>query len=251
VLNRAFFQPGETRTLAGTVMQLEAMIASESVEEVYERLEAEEMMLRTDRAVVPTMMKGGTVSLRELEQLRRVAHVVRLGHVERIEPDRIVLEQGTVPTTSDHLHVHCAASGLSDNPPRAIFADDTITLQLVTRVGLTLSGALQGFLETTGRTTEEKNRLCLPTVMPHTPFDYLRAVLAGISTEMRWQHAPDLQEWVDRSRLNLMRGVGDNEDRATVGALLGRFFAALPPALEKLQVFAAEATPRERARMFG
>ena len=146
-------------------------------------------MLRTDRTVVPTMMKGGTVSLRELEQLRRIENVVRLGHVERIEPDRIVLEQGSIPTTPDHLHVHCAASGLSDNPPRAIFTDDTITLQLVTRVSLTLSGALQGFLESTGRTTEEKNRLCPPTVMPHTPFDYLRMVMAGISTEMGWQEA--------------------------------------------------------------
>ena len=26
--------------------------------------------------------------------------------------------------------MHCAAAGLSDNPPRAIFTDDTITLQL-------------------------------------------------------------------------------------------------------------------------
>ena len=123
------------------------------------------------------MMKGATVSVRELEQLRRIENVVRLGHVERIEPDRIVLEHGSIPTTPDHLHVHCAASGLSDNPPRAIFTDDTITLQLVTRVSLTLSGALQGFLESTGKTTAEKNRLCPPTVMPHTPFDYLRLVI--------------------------------------------------------------------------
>ena len=121
------------------------MVASGSVEEVYERLEEKDEVLRTDRAVVPTMMKGATLSLRELEQLRRISNVVRLGHVERIEPDQIVLEQGSIPTTPDHLHVHCAASGLSDNPPRAIFTDDTITLQLVTRVGLTLSGALQGF----------------------------------------------------------------------------------------------------------
>ena len=187
------------------------MVASESVEDVYERLEDDEVMLRTDRTVVPTMMKGGTVSLRELEQLRLIENVVRLGHVERIEPDRIVLEQGSIPTTPDHLHVHCAASGLSDNPPRAIFTDDTITLQLVTRVSLTLSGALQGVLESTGRTTAEKNRLCPPTVMPHTPFDYLRAVLAGIRTEMGWQEAPDLQEWLDRSRLNLMSGLDEND----------------------------------------
>jgi hypothetical protein len=208
------------------------------------------VMLRTDRAVVPTMMKGGTVSLRELDQLRRVANVVRLGHVERIDPDQILLEQGSIPTTCDHLHVHCAASGLSDNPPRAIFTDDTITLQLVTRVGLTLSGALQGFLESTMRTTKEKNTLCPPTVMPHTPFDYLRVVLAGISTEMGWQEAPDLQEWIDRSRLNLLCGLGENEDRATVRELQGRFFTALFPALDKLQLFAARATYQERARMF-
>jgi hypothetical protein len=179
ILNRAFFQPGQTRTFAGVVLQLEAMVASESVEEVYQRLEEDGVMLRTDRAVVPTMMKGGTASLRELEQLRRIGNVVRLGHVERIEPDQIVLEKGSIPTTPDHLHVHCAASRLSDNPHRAIFTDDTITLQLVTRVGLTLPGALQGFIESTGRTTEEKNALCPPTVMPHTPFDYLRVVLAA------------------------------------------------------------------------
>jgi hypothetical protein len=250
ILNRAFFQPGQARTFSGVVMQLEAMVASDSVEEVFERLEAEGEMLRTDRDVVPTMMKGGTASVREVEQLRRVDNVVRLGHVETIDRDQIVLENGSIPTTPDHLHVHCAASGLSDNAPRAIFTDDTITLQLVTRVGLTLSGALQGFLESTGRTTEEKNRLCPPTVMPHTPFDYLRVVIAGISTELGWQEAQDLQEWVDRSRLNLLNGLGDNADPATVRELQGRFFDSLFPALEKLQVFAAQVTPRERARMF-
>jgi hypothetical protein len=250
ILNRAFFQPGQSRTFAGIVMQLEAMVASDSVEEVYERLEAEEVMVRTDRAVVPTMMKGGTVSLGELEQLRRIKNVIRLGHVERIEPDRIVLDGGSIPTTPGHVHVHCAASGLSDNPPRVIFSDDTITLQLVTRVGLTLSGALQGYLESTGRSTDEKNALCPPTVMPHTPFDYLRAVMAGIGTELGWQAAPDLQEWLDRSRLNLLSGLGGNDDGEIVRDLQHRFLTALSPALDKLQLFAAQATPRERARMF-
>ena len=120
----------------------------------------------------------------------------------------------------------------------------------MTRVSLPLSGALLGLLETTGRTTEEKNRLCPPTVWPHTPFDYLRALLAGIRTEMGWQEAPDLQEWVDGSRLNIMSGLAEQDDQATIGELQGRFLAALFPALEKVQVFAAQATPRERARMF-
>jgi len=250
ILNRAFFQPGQSHTFEGIVLTLESMVASESVEAVYELLEAHEVMLRVDQSVVPTMMKGGTVSVRELEQLRRIDHVVRLGHVERIDTDQIVLEGGSIPTTPEHLHVHCAAAGLSDNPPRAIFTDDTITLQLVTRVSLPLSGALVGLVETTGRTTEEKNRLCPPTVWPHTPFDYLRALLTGIRTEMGWLEAQDLQEWVDHSRLNIMSGLGQHDDLATIEELQGRFLAALFPALEKVDVFAAQATPRERARMF-
>jgi NAD(P)-binding Rossmann-like domain len=250
ILNRAFFQPGQSHTFEGVVLTLEAMVASESVEDVYERLDEHGVMLRVDRSVVPTMAKGGTVSIGELDQLRRIERVVRLGHVERIEPDQIVLEQGSIPTTPEHLHVHCAAAGLSDKPPRAIFTDDTITLQIVTRVSLSLSGALLGLVETTGRTTEEKNRLCPPIAWPHTPFDYLRALLAGIRTEMGWQEARDLQEWVDRSRLNLMRGLGEEGDDATVRELQGRFLAAVFPALDKLQVFAALATAQERARMF-
>ena len=117
-------------------------------------------------------------------------------------------------------------------------------------MSLTLSGALQGFLETSGRTTEEKNRLCPPTPWPHAPFDYLRVILAGISTEMGWQDAPELQAFVDRSRLNLISGLGGAEDDANLRELQGRFFAALFPALDKLRVFAEQATPPERARMF-
>ncbi len=250
LLNREFFHPGQPRTFLGVVLQLESMVASESVQEAYERLEAQGLMLRTDPAVVPTMMKGATVSRRELEQLMRVRKVVRLGHVEGIEPDTVVLERGEIPTTPDHLHVHCAAPGLSDNPPKPIFTDETVTPQLVTRVGLTLSGALLGFLESSNRTTREKNDLCPPTSMPHTPFDYLRAVLAGIRTEMGWAAAPELQAWLEGSRLNLLSGLSENADQEALQALQDRFFTALPQALEKLRTFASQATPRERGRIF-
>jgi hypothetical protein len=249
VRKRAWLQQEQKRTFAGTVLQLEAMAVSESVDEVYLRLEEHEVVCRTDPAIVPTMMRGGTVSRAELEQLRRIEHVVRLGHVQRIEPDRIVLDEGSIPTTPDRLHVHCAASGLGDNPPRAIFTDEVITLQLVTRLGLTLSGALQGVLEASGRSTDDKNRLCVPTMMPQTPFDYLRAILTGIRTELGWSDAPDLREWVDGSRLNLLRGLGADGDDAELGDLQVRFFDALGPAFEQLEVFSAAATPRERARM--
>ncbi|MBV8462265.1 MAG: NAD(P)/FAD-dependent oxidoreductase, partial [Acidimicrobiales bacterium] len=249
LLNRAYFQPDRALTLEAFTLHLEAIVASETVDEVFRRLETEGVMVRIDPSADPTMAKGATVDLSELELLRRVENVVRGGHVQRITTDRVILDQGEIATSPGHLHVHCAAPGLPDDPPRPIFEEDGITLQLVTRIGLTLSGALQGFLESTGRSTREKNQLCRPTGMPHTPFDYLRAILSGIQTELGWADAPDLQAWLDSTRLNLLSGLATREDAATVGELQGRFLTAVFPALEQFGSFTAAATPRERARI--
>jgi hypothetical protein len=251
LLNRRFFQPGEgsRETFEGIVLELEAVADCDSVDEIYERLEERGVMLRVDRSVVPTMMKGATLSEGELELLRQVENVVRLGHVERIGLDEIVLEHGTVPTSPEHLHVHCATRGLSDGPPVPIFTDDTVTLQVLSRVSLCMSSALIGFVEASGRTTEEKNRLCRPNPWPQTPFDFLRAVLVGIRTELEWQDG-DIQAWVNASRLNLVGGLVDHADQEAVSALQGRFLAALFPALDNLERLAAHASDAERARIF-
>ena len=127
ILNRAFFQPGGgvVPTFEGVVLELEAVAECDSIEQVFERLEERQVMLRIDRSIQPSMMKGATASLGELDELRRIENVVRLGHVERIDLDTITLEHGSIPTSPDHLHIHCASAGLSDNPPKPIFADDT------------------------------------------------------------------------------------------------------------------------------
>jgi hypothetical protein len=251
LLNRKFFQPGKgaVETFEGIVLEIEAVRDCDSVEEIYERLEERGVVLRVDRSVVPTMMRGATLSAAELELLRQVEDVVRLGHVERIDLDEIVLEHGTIPTSPEHLHVHCATPGLSDRPPVPIFADDTITLQVMSRISLCMSSALIGVVEMSGRTTAEKNRLCRPNPWPQTPFDFLRAILLGIRTELEWRDA-DLQAWVNASRLNLVAGVADHADQEVVQELQGRFLAALVPALDKLEQLAAQASDAERARIF-
>jgi len=252
ILNRAFFQPGEgvLSTFEGVVWELEAVAECASIDQVYERLEEHDVMLRLDRSVQPSMLKGATASLGELDQLRRIQDVVRLGHVERIHPDTITLEQGSIPTSPDHLHIHCASAGLSDKPPMPIFAEDHILLQPVTRVSLSLSAGLIGFVEASGRSTTEKNRLLRPNSWPHTPFDWTRHLLTGIKTEMQWRNAPDVLAWVEESRLNLLRDLDQHPDRAAVADLQGRFLTALFPALAKLDEFASHATPAERTRMF-
>jgi hypothetical protein len=196
------------------------------------------------------MGKGPTLTVAELNGLRRIENVIRLGHVRRIERDQIVLEQGSIPTTRGHLHVHCAAPGLPRVLPRPIFTDDTITLQCITRQHPTLSAALTGFVETTDRSSAEKNRLLPPNPYSDTPFDFLRAVLMGMNTQAQWGEAPDVQAWLDESRLNVVKGVESTEDGARLHDLQVRFVTALFPALEKLREFAATATPSEQELMF-
>src|SRR4029077_13966947 len=94
-----------------------------------------------------------------------------------------------------------------------IFTDDAVTLQVVSRISLCMSSAMIGFDEARARTTAEKKRLCRPNPWPQTPFDFLRAILLGIRTELEWQ-AADLQVWVNASRLNLFGSRGDKTDGA-------------------------------------
>ncbi len=251
ILNRRHFQPGTGvgPTFEGIVLELEAVAECDSIEEVYERLEQYGVVMRIDPRVEPTMLKGATASPGELDVLRRIDNVVRLGHVERIDRNSITLERGSLATSPDHVHVHCASAGLSDKPPRPVFDDQGITLQAITRVSLSLSAGLIGLVEASGRTTEEKNRLCRPNAWPHTPFDWTRHLLTGMRTEMEWRGATDVLEWVETSRLNLMKGLDADPDRAVVADLQRRFVTALFPALDKLDKLTQRASPAERARI--
>lgn len=252
ILNRKYFQPGRgvVPTFEGVVLELEAVAECDSIEHVFERLEEQHVVFRIDRSVRPSMLKGATASLGEVDQLRRIDNVVRLGHVERIDRDAITLEEGSIPTSPDHVHIHCASAGLSDNPPKPIFSDDTIILQPITRVSLSLSTALIGFVEASGRSTVDMNRLCRPNPWPHTPFDWARHLLTGMKTELEWQSNPELLAWLEAARLNLVKGLNQDAPQALVADLQRRFLTALFPALIKLDEFATHASPAERARIY-
>ena len=90
------------------------------MDEAFLRAEQAGVLLRPDPEHLPTMARGPTVSESELEGLRRVKDVVRLGHARLIEPDRIVLAEGTIPVSPGHLHVHCASQGLPLSSPNPL-----------------------------------------------------------------------------------------------------------------------------------
>jgi len=242
LLNRSYAQPGRlvVDTFEGTVLQLEALAAAESVADAFVRAEDPGVLLRIDRSVEPTMMKGATISVGEVEQLREIENVVRLGHVERIGRDRIMLEEGSIPTSPDHVHVHCASSGLDQGPRKPVFADGLINVQPLARTAV-LGGSLIGYIESTGRSVEEKQRLCRPNGPLDTPLDWLRWQIVGLKAGAQWGRAADVREWLENSRMNPIKGLASPEHKDAIGELQGRFLAALGPAMAKFEQFSADA----------
>lgn len=239
--NRYYLQPGtqSAQTIEGTVLWLEAIAAAASVDEAYERLEKQHVVFRIDTDVWPSVFRGPTMSTAELEQLRRIRNVVRLGRVREVYPDRMVLEQGEVAVAPGTVYVHCAAPGLSLNLPIPVFTPDRITVQYLARSSMSLSGAAIARVEALDLPLEEKNRLCPPIPTPQTPLAYIEMLLTGLATENTWRSHPELGQWLERTRVNVTRSVPGREPGPEQMALYGRLFEAVGPAYANLAEFSA------------
>ena len=84
MLNRAVVQPDPVVALGLAADTMAAAADAESLDDLFLRLEAAGVMLRIDRDVVPTMAKTPTLGTWELELLRTIEHVVRLGHITHV-----------------------------------------------------------------------------------------------------------------------------------------------------------------------
>lgn len=208
-LNRASYQPGEeffARLIQGIANGVEALAGSESVDDVFARLEAFGEVRRIDPAVKPRGYHGAFVSDAEVEQLRRIRNVVRLGRVARIDADRIVLAHGAIPTGRDVLHIDCSAAGIPPRPARPVFAGDRITLQWVRLSQPTFSWSLIGHVEAAYRDEAEKNRICTPIAPPDEPRDWLRMMQTELANQLCWSKTPGIRDWQSRSRLDPFTG---------------------------------------------
>jgi hypothetical protein len=243
LVNREFAQSGErvASVLEGLSLQVEAAAQAESLLDLFERLEASKQLLRIDESVEPNMFKYATVSNRELEQLRRIDDVVRLGHVRRIGLNEIVLERGRIATGPDHLHVHCAAGGLRLAAPVPIFGEDRITPQPI-RAGLVpFNAALVGYVEATRTDLTEKNRLCPPNPYPDTPLDWLRSTVHQLRVDRMWAGVPDIAAWLERSRLNPSRGLFARANDPVVQQAFQRYRTHIKAGVANLEKLMARA----------
>lgn len=238
--DRSYFQPLEQvgAIMEGISRDAEAGAQAANVEEVFERLEASGRLVRIDPSWPATMYRGTMLSTRELEALRRIKDVVRLGRVRRIEVDRIVLERGEIHTSPEVLHVDCTALGLNNAPATAIFQPGRIVLQQVRYLSPTFNAALIGFVEAHRDDDAAKNRLCPTHAYPSSPRDWPRMMCCTWSAEARWRRDPDLSAWIAKSRLNLLRGLPNHAAEPSVQAAITRYLTHIGPAIERLSSWA-------------
>jgi hypothetical protein len=200
MFNRAVVQPDPVINLGMVADILEAAREATSTDDLFLRMEAAGVMLRVDRRVTPSMAKTPTLAHWELDRLRAIENVVRLGHVRHVEPGRVVCVDGEAAIDRDALVVHCAASGLRYRPLVPVWGSEAITLQSVA-TGPIFGAALAGYVEATREDDAEKNRLCPPQSFPNTPADWPRTIVQGargseaLAMEQdvkRWSHATSL-----------------------------------------------------------
>jgi hypothetical protein len=244
MLNRAVIQP-DPAVYQGMVADLmQAAGAAASLDEVFLRLEEAGVMLRIDQSVTPTMAKAPTLGSWELDLLRTVRHVVRLGHVRRVDRGLITLDQGSVTTARDALVVHCAASGLQNPPLVPIWRPTAITVQPI-RAGFPCFGAaLAGYVEATRADDEEKNRLCPPSRFGNTLADWAAMNVRGTRASLSFGAEPDIKAWTDGVALNPSRLPPEGDRPAELTDALDRLGTHLAPGLARLAELSGVDSPR-------
>lgn len=171
---------------------------------LYQRMESVGLMLRVSQDIEPTFFRCATVSLEEVEQLRRISDVIRLGRIQRITADTIILDRGEVPTGPDVLHVDCTANGLPARPARPIFEDGRITLQTVFLCQPTPSAALIARAERMLPDDDTRNRYLRPVPPPEVPTDFFHCMVHTYDNARQWiLHGP-MRNFLLRNRLSIV-----------------------------------------------
>lgn len=240
LLDRTLLQPGPSftqRSGAAISARINAMTLATSVEDLFGRLEDIGSLLRLDPAVRPAMYRCATVTNAELDELRRITDVVRMGHVKGIEPDKMLLEGGETATDASTLFVDCTADGAEQRPATAVFDADRITLQSVRGCQQVFSAAFIAHIEATRPDEKTKNELCTPVPHPDSDLDWLRLAIADNRNQMRWLDDPELTAWLNASRLDLVGQLpGPMPDKPRVRErVMGLVRAAIAAATENVE----------------
>ena len=177
LIDRANLQPGLDhfeRTIGGLTAQFEAIAGADSIPDLFARLEASGQLLRLDPSV---------------------------------EPTRIVLDQGSIATRPDALHIDCSASAIPSLPDMTVFEGNRINLLMISSCQPLFSAALIAYVESHLADQAHMNALCTMVPPPHIPTDWLRMWAVNLGNQLRWAEHEDLTRWIRQSRLYFLTSV--------------------------------------------
>jgi hypothetical protein len=233
MFNRAVVQPDPAINLSMVADILESAREATSPDDLFLRMEAAGVMMRVDPRVTPRMAKTPTLAQWELDRLRTIDNVVRLGRIRHVEPGRVVCVDGSAPIDRYALVVHCAASGLQYQPLVPVWGPEEITLQCVA-TGPIFGAALAGYVEATREDDAEKNRLCPPHSLPNTPEDWPRTIVQGAQGSQALAAEPDVLRWSHATSLYRSRIPPDRANDPDVASGIARVEAVAETGMAKL-----------------
>ncbi len=243
--DRKNLQPTEKHLkyfLQDRVVQFEALERAASIPDLFDRLEKGGALLRIDRNIRPTMFRGATISQLELEQLRRIKNVVRLGHVKRIAKSEIMLEKGAIDNHPGQIFIDCSANALNHSEIKPVFSGDTVTPQPVRGAQMVFSAAFIAHIEVAYPEEKQKNELCQVVPLPNHDTDWIKMLAGTMRNQQIWRKDPELTRWLYQNRLDgfshLVANISD--DNEEIRALLKRFRSSIKPAVIKLEKFVKE-----------
>lgn len=237
LIDRRTTQPYE---LSGEMVEyqsrlIEALAGEATGHHLSRCLEDLQMFHRIDRSIEPEVLRGATINTHELEQLRSISNVVRLGRVRHVGDDAIVMERGDLPARRRSLYIDCTAQGLATSPTRSIFEHDRIVVQFTTLGVAPWSAAILGFVESLDLLDTERNRLCPPVPRTGLIHDYPIVLHAGFGAEGQRLADPSLQEWAGTARLNPGRSIASVMTEPKAQDAMARMMTHLEPALTNLE----------------
>jgi len=234
MLNRAMVQPDPLVALGLATSTMAAAAGATSLDDLFMRLENAGVMMRIDTERAPTMAKTPTLGTWELDLLRTIENVVRLGHIKHVTAQEIVLDDGVVPLTPGALIVHCAASGLAYPPMVPVWSPDKIRLQTIRSGFPCYCAALAGFVEATRDDDRERNRLCPPNTLPDTLANWAEMQVRGTMATRSYGAEPDIAAWANSTTLNPARMTPAQREEPAVQAALAALGNVVEPGLARL-----------------
>lgn len=208
-VNRRVTQPFEQSAgmLEYQARLIDAIATEPDAPAVARQLETHGIFRRLDTTLEPDVFRGATLADGELERLREIEQVVRLGRVRHIATNEIHFDRGTIANDARRVIIDCTAQGLATSPAQPIFQPGRIVVQFTTLGVAPWSAAILGYVETLDIGDDDRNRLCPPVPRTGLIADYYHVLRAGFAAEAVRRSEPTIQAFAATARLNPARGI--------------------------------------------